>query len=184
LAARNISQFRELGVSKIITLDPHAFNSLTKEYPAMGGCFEVAHYTQILAALVKDRRLTPSPFSVKVAYHDPCYLGRHRGIYDAPRQVLRSVPGLELVEMRRNRANAFCCGGGGGNFFTDIIGAGEQSPARVRLKDALETGAEVIAVGCPLCSKMLDDAVKTEGLTSSIRVQDVSEILLGAIRNS
>jgi Fe-S oxidoreductase len=184
LAGKNIRTFREKGVRKIVTLDPHAFNVFTKEYPAMGGNFEVLHYTQVLARLVKAKKLALTPTKLKVTYHDPCYLGRHNGIYAAPRKALQAVPGLELVEMRRNRVNAFCCGGGGGNFFTDIIGTGEESPGRVRLKDALGTGADVIAVACPLCSKMLDDAIKAAGLEATIKVQDIAMILTEVLRKN
>ena len=88
-----------------------------------------------------------------------------------------AIPGLELVEMSRNKANALCCGGGGGNFFTDILGGGEESPGTVRVRDAVDTGAQILAVACPMCSKMLDDAVKSEGLEKKITVQDIAEIV-------
>jgi len=93
---------------------------------------------------------------------------------------LKGIPGLELIEMNRNRENAFCCGGGGGNFFTDILGLGEESPNRIRVREALDTGADIIAVACPMCSKMLDDAVKAEGLEERIKVQDIAEIVNAA----
>src|SRR5450759_2224811 len=93
------------------------------------------------------------------------YLGRHNQIYGPPREILKAIPGVELVEMRRNALNAFCCGGGGGNFFTDILGTGEDSAGRVRVREALETGANIIAVACPSCAKMLIDAVKTVSYT-------------------
>jgi len=177
LAEDNISKFKTKGVKKIVTLDPHAF---TKEYPKLEGNFEVWHYTQILANLMKDKKIPISEYKVKVTYHDPCYLGRHNGVYEPPREVLKSIPGVELIEMSRNRENAFCCGGGGGNFFTDILGVGEESPGRIRIREALDTGAEILAVACPMCSKMLDDAVKAEGLEEKIKVQDVAEIVNAA----
>ncbi|GAH07642.1 unnamed protein product, partial [marine sediment metagenome] len=149
-------------------------------YPSLGGNFEVWHYTQILANLMKDKKIPISEYKVKVTYHDPCYLGRHNGVYEPPREVLKSIPGVELIEMSRNRENAFCCGGGGGNFFTDILGVGEESPGRIRIREALDTGAEILAVACPMCSKMLDDAVKAEGLEEKIKVQDVAEIVIAA----
>lgn len=183
LSEENIKKFSEIGVKKIITLDPHAFNAFAKEYPGAGKTFEVRHYTQMLAALMKDKKISLSRYNVKVTYHDSCYLGRHNRVYDPPRDVLRAIPGLELVEMSRNKANAFCCGGGGGNFFTDIIGSGEESPGRIRLRDAVDTGADILAVACPLCSKMLDDAVKSEGLEQKIKVQDIAEIVDQAITN-
>jgi len=181
LAEDNIRKFKTKGVKKIVTLDPHAFNAFTKEYPRLGGNFEVWHYTQILSGLMKEKKIPISEYKVKVTYHDPCYLGRHNGIYEAPREVLKSIPGVELVEMARNREDAFCCGGGGGNFFTDMLGTGEESPDRIRISEALDTGAEILAVACPMCSKMLDDAVKAEGLEEKIKVQDIAEILFQAV---
>lgn len=180
LAEDNISKFKKKGVKKIITLDPHAFNAFTQEYPELGGNFKVWHYTQILATLMKDKKIPLSEYKVKVTYHDPCYLGRHNAEYNAPREILKGIPGLELAEMNRNRENAFCCGGGGGNFFTDILGVGEESPGRIRVREALDTGAEILAVACPMCSKMLDDAVKAEEVEEKIKVQDVAEIVNGA----
>ncbi len=180
LAEDNISKFKKKGVKKIITLDPHAYNAFTQEYPDLGGNFEVWHYTQILTMLIKDKKIALSEYKVTVTYHDPCYLGRHNGVYEAPRDVLKGIPGLELIEMNRNRENAFCCGGGGGNFFTDILGLGEESPNRIRVREALDTGADIIAVACPMCSKMLDDAVKAEGLEERIKVQDIAEIVNAA----
>ncbi len=155
LAKQNIELFRELGVAKIISLDPHSFNAFKNDYPALGAEFEIYHYTQILAPLIKSKELSLKGYKAKVTFHDPCYLGRHNGEYEAPREILKSIPKLELIEMGHSRENAFCCGGGGGNFFTDILGGGEDSPNRIRLRDALETGAGVIAVACPQCAKML-----------------------------
>lgn len=180
LAEDNISKFKKKGVKKIITLDPHAFNAFTQEYPELGGNFKVWHYTQILATLMKEKKIPLSEYKVKVTYHDPCYLGRHNAEFNAPREILKGIPGLELAEMNRNRENAFCCGGGGGNFFTDILGVGEESPGRIRVREALDTGAEILAVACPMCSKMLDDAVKAEEVEEKIKVQDVAEIVNGA----
>ena len=113
----------------------------------------------------------------KVTFHDPCYLGRWNNEYWAPRFVLGSVPGISLVEMERSREQALCCGGGGGNFFTDMIGSGRDSSASARVKEAVETGAEILAVACPVCYKMFDDAVKAEGLEGKIRVRDVAGIV-------
>lgn len=177
LAEENILKFKMKGIKKIITLDPHALNVFKKEYPKLGGKFEVFHYTEILAGLIKDEEIALSQYNARVTYHDPCYLGRHNLIYSPPREILKSIPGLELVEMRRNNVNAFCCGGGGGNFFTDVIGPGEDSPGRVRIREALNTGAEVVAVACPSCAKMLGDAIKGEQVDDKIKVMDVSEIV-------
>lgn len=181
LAEENIRKFNKIGVKQIVTLDPHAYNAFTQEYPKLGGKFEVWHYTQILAVLLKEGKISLSGSEVKVTYHDPCYLGRYNGVYNAPREILKSIPGLELIEMSRNRENAFCCGGGGGNFFTDILGLGEDSPGRIRVRDALDTDAEILAVACPMCSKMLDDAVKAEGAEERIGVKDMAEIVFDAM---
>jgi Fe-S oxidoreductase len=116
-----------------------------------------------------------------VTLHDPCYLGRHNGDYLTPRLVLGAVPDLQLVEMERVRADSLCCGGGGGNFYTDILGGGPDSPSRVRAKEAAETGADILAVACPVCAAMLTDAVKTEGLDGQMRVMDVAEIITEAM---
>jgi len=183
LAEENIRLFKEIGVKKIITLDPHAFNVFTKEYPKLGGKFKVWHYTQILAMLLKDKKIPLSGYELKVTYHDPCYLGRHNEIYDPPREILSAIPGLVFSEMKRNRKNSLCCGGGGGNFMTDVSGLGKDSSSRMRVREALETGAEILAVACPICYKMLDDAVKEEGAEEKIKVQDIAEIVHQATRS-
>jgi len=182
LAENNIKKFKDAGVEKIISLDPHSFNTFKNDYPEIGADIEVRHYTQILAELLKKRAVSLAGFDAKVTYHDPCYLGRHNGVYEPPRDILKSIPGIELVEMERNRKNAFCCGGGGGNFFTDMLGGGANSPNRIRVREALETGADILAVACPLCSKMLDDAIRAEGVEGKLVVKDVSEIVTDAIK--
>jgi Fe-S oxidoreductase len=181
LAGQNISLFRELGIQRIITLDPHAFNAFKKDYPPLGGEFEVYHYTQILAPIIEATRIPMKGLQAKVTFHDPCYLGRHNGEYEAPRTILHAIPGLELIEMDQSKENAFCCGGGGGNFFTDIVGGGEESPNRIRIRQAHATGAEIVAVACPQCAKMLDDAVKLEELEGQMEVLDVAEIATRAL---
>jgi Fe-S oxidoreductase len=181
LAEQNIDQFKEIGVRKVITLDPHGFNAFRKDYKDLGATFEVSHYSQVLAHLIRSGKISMKPLETRVTFHDPCYLGRHNGIYDAPRDVLGSIPGMELVELQQNRANALCCGGGGGNFFTDVLGGGEDSPSRIRVRQARQTGAEVIAVSCPQCARMLDDAVKAEDLGGRLEVLDISEIVKRAL---
>jgi Fe-S oxidoreductase len=114
---------------------------------------------------------------LRVTFHDPCYLGRHNTDYESPRMILRSLPGIKVAEMDRNRKNALCCGGGGGNFFTDLLSGGDDSPARVRVREAAMAGADVLAVACPQCAVMLEDAVKTEGLNGKLRVMEVSAII-------
>ena len=112
-----------------------------------------------------------------MTFHDPCYLGRHDGDYLTPRTVLGALPGVELVEMDRAMADALCCGGGGGNFFTDVLGGGADSPSRVRVREAAGTGAEVLAVACPKCAGMFDDAIKAEDLEDGLRVMDIAELV-------
>ncbi len=177
LAEGNISLFKEKGIKKIITLDPHSFNAFKNDYPEFGGVFEVYHYTQIMAPLMESGKVPLKDLTLRVTYHDPCYLGRHNGEYDAPRRILQSIPGIDFIEMEQSRDNAFCCGGGGGNFFTDILGGGEESPNRIRVKQSLQTGASIIAVACPQCAKMLDDAVKVEELEDKVEVLDIAEIV-------
>jgi Fe-S oxidoreductase len=175
LRDKNAELFRKSGVKKIIALSPHSLNVFRNEYPEG---FEVFHYTSVLGELIEQGKLKPSAkLNIKVTYHDPCFLGRHAGEYEAPRQILKTIPGLELIEMARNRENAFCCGGGSGNFYTDFFGGGENSPARIRVREAAETGADVIAVACPACAVMLGEAVKDEGLAEKMAVKDVAEIL-------
>ena len=181
LAEQNIALFKELVIKKIITLDPHAFNAFKKDYPDLEGKFEIYHYTQILAPLIQSKKIPLKEYKASVTYHDPCYLGRHNEEYDAPRKILEAIPGVELVEMNQNRENAFCCGGGGGNFFTDILGGGEDSPNRVRVGQALDTGSQIIAVACPQCAKMLDDAIKVEELEDKLEVLDIAEIVTRAL---
>lgn len=182
LAQENIQKFLTKGVKKIITLDPHALNAFKKDYPIWGGNFLVYHYTEILAKLIKEGKISLTAYPLRVTYHDSCYLGRHNLIYDAPRQILKSIPGLELLEMRRNRQDAFCCGGGGGNFFTDMLSKGEHYPSKIRVREALKTGAQIMAVACPLCAKMLADAVKAEEIESQLKVLDIAEIVQRALK--
>jgi Fe-S oxidoreductase len=183
LAEENILQFKKMDVKKIITLDPHALNTFKRDYPKLRGNFEVFHFTEILARLIREKKIVLNEYPVKTTFHDPCYLGRHNQIYTPPREILKLIPGLELVEMRRNGVNAFCCGGGGGNFFTDIIGAGEDSPARVRIREAVETKAEFLTVACPQCAKMLTDGVKGEGREENLKVLDLAEMVRRARAN-
>ncbi|MCX5851726.1 MAG: (Fe-S)-binding protein [Deltaproteobacteria bacterium] len=176
LMNETIRTMAERGVKKIITLSPHGYNAFRNDYPALGGALEVYHYTQIFGFKFNDR-MPKRRLDAKVTFHDPCYLGRWNNEYWAPRFVLGSVPGISLVEMERSREQALCCGGGGGNFFTDMIGSGRDSSASARVREAVETGAEILAVACPVCYKMFDDAVKAEGLEGKIRVRDVAGIV-------
>ena len=179
IARMNIEKFSGKGVKKIVTLSPHGYNAFKNEYPRFGGDFEVVHYTQLFSRLMDEGKLGVPNSKVKVTYHDPCYLGRHNGEYEVPRKVLQAVGGLELVEMAQAREEAFCCGGGGGNFFTDTLGGSENTPNRIRVRQAFETGAEIVAVACPMCAKMLEDGVKAEDLDEKLQVKDIAEIIRG-----
>lgn len=181
LAAENITLMKRHGVKKVITLSPHAFNAMRNQYPVHGSDFRVYHYTQALQPLVGKLAPVLDPDRV-VTYHDPCYLGRWNREYAAPRNLLRAVRGLKLSEMDRSQQNALCCGGGGGNFFTDMLGTGTDLSSRARVREALATGADTLAVACPQCYRMLADAVKAEGAEDRIRVMEVSEIVNAACR--
>jgi Fe-S oxidoreductase len=177
MAQHNIDQFKGLGVEKIITLSPHSYNIIKNDYPPFGGEFEIIHYTQLMQKLIEGGRLNLSiEVPARVTFHDPCFLGRWNSVYDAPRSILKAVPGVTLVEMERNRESALCCGGGGGNFSMDLLGGSPDSPARRRVREALNTGADILAVACPKCLTVLEDAVKVEGLDDKLMVKDIAEI--------
>jgi len=178
IAEQNIQTFKKLGVKKIVTLSPHGYNSFKNEYGKKGGDFEVIHYTHLLMKLIEEKKVVLPELKTCVTYHDPCYLGRHNQEYEVPRKILKSIPGLELIEMGFSKEEAFCCGGGGGNFFTSMLESGVNSPSRIRVRQAKDTGAEVLAVACPLCAKMLYDAVKDEELDGKLKVKDIAEIIL------
>jgi Fe-S oxidoreductase len=177
LAKKNTALFNKNNVKKIITLSPHGFNAFKKYYPELGGNYQVFHYTQVLAFNMGKLKFRENPEPLLVTCHDPCYLGRHNMDYYSLRMILSAVPGIKVTEMDRNKQNALCCGGGGGNLFTDILPSGDQSPARFRIREAKATGATIIAVSCPLCAIMLEDAVKSEGPACDMRVMEVSEII-------
>jgi Fe-S oxidoreductase len=177
LAQENIEKFEAAGVEKIVTLSPHGYHAIKNEYPRFGGTFETYHYPQLLAGLSAEGEFGRASEPLRVTFHDPCYLGRHNEDYQSPRTVLGALPGVELVEMDRAMADALCCGGGGGNFFTDILGGGVDSSSRVRAREAAETGAEVLAVACPKCAKMFEDAIVAEDLEDRLRVMDIAEIV-------
>jgi Fe-S oxidoreductase len=178
LATKNIDQFSKRGVKNIVTLSPHAYHVFKNKYPAFGGNFNVLHYTQVFADLIKTGKLKgPEQQGVRITFHDPCFLGRWNGEYNAPRKVIGAVKGANFTEMERNKKGALCCGGGAGNFFTDFLGGSEESPARIRAREAGDVKADILAVACPNCLTMLDDAVKAEGLADRIKVMDISELL-------
>ncbi|MBI3997831.1 MAG: (Fe-S)-binding protein [Armatimonadetes bacterium] len=174
LAQQNIETLNRYGVRKILTACPHCYNTFKNEYPQFGGQYEVWHHTQLLARLVEERRLAPSEaVPLTVTFHDPCYLGRHNGEYDAPRRVLAAIPGVRTVEMAQCRERGFCCGAGGGLYWVeDRVG---QRINHVRTDHATATGAQVVATACPFCMLMLEDGVAAR--EAKIRPMDVAELL-------
>jgi len=175
LAQANIALFQEKGVRKIITTSPHCYYTFTREYPELGGEFEVYHSTQILARLVQTGKLVPRRVSgPKTAFHDPCYLGRHSGLYDQPRALLKAA-GAEYAPMRREMDWSLCCGGGGGRVWMET--AVDQRFSDLRVKEAVEAGAEILATACPYCITMLEDSVKTTNLEDKLEIKEISEIL-------
>jgi Fe-S oxidoreductase len=176
-AQQNIETLSSAGARKIVVSCPHCFNSIGREYPALGGNFEVIHHTQLLERLLDESKLAPERFEAKVTYHDPCYLGRHNRVFAAPRSVLSSVPGVESVEMHRCRERGFCCGAGGARMWLE-----EHIGKRVNLErtdEALETlgGPGVLSTACPYCMIMLDDAVKERQRDEDVKVLDVAQIV-------
>ena len=178
-AEGNIEMFKKMGIKKIITLCPHCFNSLKNDYPDFGGKFEVVHHTEHIANLIVDKKIKCNgSFDAKVVYHDSCYLGRYNNVLEAPRSILKAVPGITLTEMGQNRENAFCCGAGGGrNWMEEKIGDGQRRINETRAKEALETDAEVIATACPYCLTMMLDGTKTYNAEEKVRTLDIVEIL-------
>ncbi len=180
LAQSNISTFTGKGVQKILVNSPHCYHTFKNEYPEFGGDFEVTHVVQLFADLIKQQKLTPSKQLIKkVAYHDPCYLGRHGGIYEEPRFILKSIPGLELVELPGSREEGICCGAGGGGIWLETK-KGERL-ADLRLEQALEAGADLLAVACPYCLLNFEDSRLTVNKGDTIEIKDISEIIREAL---
>ncbi len=179
LAETNTQLLNKPEVRRVICTSPHCYRSFRRDYPELSKGREFIHETQLFARLLAEGRLQPKkPLPKKVVYHDPCTLGRQSGIYEEPRQVLRSIPGLELVEILHfNRDQSICCGGGGGGLWLDWP-KGERL-SDIRVQQAVQTGAEILAVACPYCLLMFDDSVKTMEL--DLRVVDVAELLADSL---
>ena len=172
LQEENLANFNEYGVKEIITLSPHCMNVLKKEYGDTG--IKVSHYTEIVAEIIAGGVLElPGSYEKKVIYHDPCFLGKQNGIFDEPRSILKAVNGLETLEFSRSRETSLCCEGGGGRMFFEVE-ATYQRNAEVRVLEAVEKGAEIIATACPFCVMTLEDPATEKGLL----VKELSEILM------
>ena len=176
LARENIKTFVENGVKKILVSSPHCYHTFKNEYPEFMVNFEVIHISQYLFQLMNEGRLVPTKeFEKRVAYHDPCYLGRHNGIYDEPREVLKSIPGLQLRELAESRENSLCCGMGGGRIWMETPKSERFSD--IRLEQAIEAGAEVLATACPYCITQFEDSRLTMEDSEAIQIMDITEIL-------
>jgi Fe-S oxidoreductase len=181
LAEHNTATMRKFEANKIVTLSPHCYNTFKNDKPYSDAKLNVQHYTQYLAEkLDKGELKLPKTVQKKVAYHDPCFLGKRNQVFDPPRHILQSVKGLELVEMRRNRESSFCCGGGAGRTWTEEA-VPEKRPSVDRVKEALDLGVEVIATACPFCVTTLEDAIKVLDVENKIVVRDILELLKEAI---
>jgi len=180
LSRKNTELFLRADVRKILTVSPHCLNAFKNLYTDLRGFAGAEHYSELLDRLLAEGRLKPAlEVASVVTYHDPCYLGRHNGIYEAPRRVLQSIPGLKLVEMTNNRESSLCCGGGGGGAWNDF--PYRQNLGVLRIKEALGTGAEMIATACPYCIRMLDHAVRELRVEKQIAVCDLAELLLRSV---
>ena len=182
LAMPNIEMLNGMGIRKIITQCPHCFNTLLNEYPQLGGHYEVVHHSQLLEQLIASGKLDVSNATLeeRVTYHDSCYLGRHNDIYLAPRKVIGSLKGIDIVEMPRNGTKGMCCGAGGGRMWMEESIGTKVNDERAR--EAISTGASRVATACPFCYIMLDDGVKAAGVEEDqVRVADLSIHLLEAI---
>lgn len=182
MALENVELFRERGVTKVITLCPHCLTTLKNDYRQYGLELEVVHQTQLIAGLIKDGslKLNGTDQSLgKITYHDPCYLGRHNGIFDEPRQLIESTTGSAPQEMPRNRENSFCCGAGGGRMWMEEFNGDRVNHTRVA--EALTGSPDTICVACPYCMTMMEDGLKDRG-ASQVRVRDVAEVMAEGLR--
>jgi Fe-S oxidoreductase len=181
-AEHNIKLLKKYQFNKLLVTDPHALNAFRKEYPKLGGEFETVHYTTFLAPQMEKLDFKKT-LSYKVTFHDPCYLGRHNGEFEAPRQCLEAIPGVELIEMGRCREQSYCCGGGGGGMWLDGFMADHvrERLSENRVREAVETGAEVLAVCCPYEVSRFEDAVKSTGNEGKLIVRDIVELIEEAL---
>ena len=180
LAQQNIDLFKARKVRKIITQCPHCFNTFRNEYPQFGGEYEVIHHTELISELIKSGKLNlTKPIEETITYHDSCYLGRHNGIYDAPREIANALPGATVVEMSRNKERSFCCGAGGGHMWME-----EKTEKRInwaRTDMVIESGASVVGTACPFCVIMLEDGIRGRNAEETVRARDLVELVAEAL---
>jgi Fe-S oxidoreductase len=180
-AFANIQVLDGYNVKRIVTACPHCFNTLKNEYPELGGNYEVIHHTQFLQSLLNEGRITVEGGTFKgkkITFHDPCYLGRANGVYEAPREVLSKLDS-ELTEMKRCKQSGLCCGAGGAQMFKEAE-KGNKEVNIERTEDALEVKPDIIAVGCPFCNTMMTDGVKHFNKENKIEVKDIAELIAEA----
>jgi Fe-S oxidoreductase len=176
LARENIKTFIDSGVRKIVASSPHCYHTFKNEYSEYKVNFEVIHISQYLLELIKKRKLQfTKEYPKKVTYHDPCYLGRHNGIYEEPREVLRKIPGLELIEMPESRQESLCCGMGGGRIWMETA-KGERF-SDLRLQQAMGVGAEVLVTACPYCISQFEDSRLTLKESETLQIKDLTEVI-------
>ncbi|QCW99647.1 (Fe-S)-binding protein [Aggregatimonas sangjinii] len=180
-AVTNIEVMNAYGIKKVVTACPHCFNTLKNEYPGLGGEYEVVHHTQFLKQLLAEGRISMEGGQFKgkrITFHDPCYLGRANGVYEAPRELIRKLD-AELVEMKNCKKKGLCCGAGGAQMFKEPE-KGDKDVNIERTEQALETQPEIIAAGCPFCNTMMTDGVKNKEKESAIAVLDIAELIATA----
>src|SRR6266508_3152461 len=178
LSEQNFKTLGKYQFNRVLMTDPHALNAFRVHYPKFGGTYETVHYTKFLASRVERLGLRKR-IDATITFHDPCYLGRHNGEYNAPRVLIQAIPGARFVDMPRCRENSYCCGGGGGGMWLDSF-TGDHVKERLserRVREAVETGAEILAICCPYEVSRFEDAVKTTGNTGKLVVKDIAELL-------
>jgi Fe-S oxidoreductase len=176
LAKENIKTFIDNGVTKVVVSSPHCYHTFKNEYSEFMVRLDVVHISQFAFQLIKEGRLEPvKEYAKRVTYHDPCYLGRHNGVYDEPREVMQQIPGLTLIEMSETREDSLCCGMGGGRIWLET--PSEERFANIRLQQAIDTGAEVLATSCPYCISQFEDSRLALKNGEGIEIKDITEIL-------